>query len=484
MTLVLGLSLGVAMIGISAIGRAQSGTVALTDVTPADRFGQLNLIRTSIDTINGAPQAVAKDDVARANAELAHRWLAQLGPTPVSGLQLDDAGELQLMAGADTAARRAFHRRLATPVLSHADSLYTLSTAVRVFAAGAVPDSTRARMQDALAFLARLDTMAIKTPQSASARRARYVAHLRIAQAYADAGSTERAVAQLMQTLSLNAGLSFEDVNALRLLGPQGGYIMLVQLIGADLSKRRLIDSIGTAILSLMHAPADNLTLDQSAGAEYAYSAASMTAFMKQNIATFAYVGRRAAPVIGTHWYNAPAPARAYPAVANARQLPIGNGKIFVLEFGNMGCPGCLDKLPMMQRLKSRFNDVEFWYVADAPQRWGATDLTPDQSGDLLRKYYVVHHKVSLPMAVWAGPVTDSVSAPGQVFALLSPTVTAYNPTGNPFFVVVDGTGIVRWVTYPTSQLEAQLTSLVTHLVAETERARPSPNPSSSPSAH
>src|SRR5207248_3347743 len=89
-----------------------------------------------IDTVDGKPRRVGQSEQSTVLRERANSWITQIAATLLSGIQLDAAGELSVVAGNIPATRAAFGERLATPGLSLEDRMYTLQLAVRVFAQG------------------------------------------------------------------------------------------------------------------------------------------------------------------------------------------------------------------------------------------------------------------------------------------------------------------------------------------------------------
>jgi thiol-disulfide isomerase/thioredoxin len=183
-----------------------------------------------------------------------------------------------------------------------------------------------------------------------------------------------------------------------------------------------------------------------------------------------ASVGRAAHPAVATHWYNASPPTISSSAAPGARQLPNGDGKIRVLEFGGLGCSDCLAALPIMQKIREQFSDVDVWYLSQSEQRWGATEATPDEAAEHIYKYYVVHHKSKVPMGVWAPPADDTTREPGAKLQRLHPTFEAYQIGGIPVFVVIDGRGNVRRIMNAGPQLQETLVETITYLLAEASR--------------
>jgi len=446
--------------------------------TPGEYLGLYSTLTVGVgvvaDTADGVPRLVSDTGAKTVLKRRLTRWIDETTSMPsVTGLQLDAAGQLYAVAGQNDKARHAFDTRLATPSLSLADKAYTLFTAIAAFADG--DDSTR--MGIALDYLKRLDALDV------SQRPTKFKGYVQIALAYEDAGRGMLGLPYLLHAFPMLSAMTFEERSELKYTPDQIdarlAFVKLAEIVGGDPSKRHVIDSIGAYILPLMKAGPELLARDKGMQYPmYAQMSQFMTERFQSEIQLQANVGRQAPPSIATHWYNAPAPSTPSDAAPQAHQLDKKEGIIRVLELGGLGCEGCLHMLPKMERLRTQFpQGVEFWYLSDSRQRWGATESTPDESAEHIRKYYVVRHHVTLPMGVWAPPVDDSVSDPGVLVARAHPTFQAYGIVGIPVFVVIDGHGIVRRMLYGGSQTERIIATVVTHLLAESRQGAASAAP-------
>jgi len=413
-----------------------------------------------VDTVDGKPVRVGKSDRNTFVRARAGRWITQLAASPLSGIQLDAAGELSVIAGKGQFARAAFNKRLETRELSLEDRMYTLQHAVQVFAQG--DDS--ASMRIAHEYMQRLDAL------PAEANAAKYVAHYLLAQAYYDVGNSPASVAELRKTLLIAAKIPYAELA----LGVGNHSVddllqLFAEVASGDSHLRTTIDSVGQCVLGMVQASPAMIANDKTRSHRYTEVSEGWVKDIRLRIEQNSMLGTSAPPAIATHWYNAAAPLLASNTAPGARQIPTADGRIRVFEFGGLGCEGCLHAIPKMERLRAYFaGAVDFWYMTDSPQRWGAQDCTPDESAEHMRNYYVAQHKVTLPMGVWAPPVDDSASVPDAVVQRSHPTFEAYHIQAIPVFVVVDGLGHIRRIARGDGRnLEQILKKTVTYLLAE-----------------
>jgi len=413
----------------------------------------------------GVDHRVDKADVESALKRRAQYWVAQFEHTSSIGVQQDAMAELYLAAGDVAHAQRTFDARIATPGITLADRSYTLLRAVQLLADA--HDTVRIRL--ALSYQRQLDAL------PAAANVAKYKGRVMLGQAYYNVGDGSSAVSHLLSALALIHDIPFEQREEVMSSTTRAtnALTMITEIWSADSTMHTRTDSLGAYLLAQFKATPEQLARDKDLhmSAGYGIRTSYWTEAVNQILARNAYVGRPAPPAVATHWYNAAAPVTPNASAPGAKQVNSGDGVIRVFEFGGLGCSACLEKLPIMERIRARFNGaVGVWYMAKAEQRWGATDCTPDESAEHIRKYYVVHHNVTLPIGVWAPPVDDSTTEPGALLARKHPTFDAYKIEGIPVFVVVDGHGIVRKFPLSGERFEEDLTSFLRYLLAEAQR--------------
>ncbi len=449
-------------------------------VTAGERIGLLRIWQSDAAPVLGTSASGTKRRVpgSEVRGELRRRaqeWAASLAAAPGAGIQLDAAGELFISAGDITSAQAVFGKRLATPGLSLADSAYTLELAVGLFSRGGRASGDTARLVIAKQYLKQLDAL----PTSISV--AKFKGHMSLAYTHYFRGDGAAAVAEALDALNVVKEVGFAERYDMMVAGDgravPHALTMLGEIWSVDTTHRSILDSVGKHMLSLAKASPEQLANDTKRKT-YAWASGRWTEDVQNAMAMNGLVGKPAPPLIGTHWYNTETPPISSDAAPNARALPAGDGVIRVVELGGLGCAACLSALPVMERVRDRFQDqpVSVWYLSQSDQRWGATDCKPDECAEHIYKYYVKHHGTTLQLGVWSPPIDDSTREVGAVLARENPNFLGYHIDGIPVFVVVDGQGRVRRMIRgggPT--LERTLTQVVTYLLAENGRTTEKP---------
>jgi thiol-disulfide isomerase/thioredoxin len=395
----------------------------------------------------------------------ARQWLDALPPNAATGLQLDPLGQLAIITGQDELAAAQFARRVATPKLSVDDRAYTLLLAVRAFGVDA---KNTARMQRALQYMARLDTMPV------SAIVARFSAHSALGEAYYRAGDNTKVLAHLMTAFSLVPRVPFER----RFFSQYNGiFLVLADVLSGLPDGRQRIDSMLTWLEPYTRPSAELLAQDST----LRWKGDGEARELQKMVTMTNLLGRKAPAITAHYWINTPPPSITDPKYPGTEVKTLDDGKIRVIEFGHYGCPGCIAALPRMEQLKQRLpSSVEVWMVADEGDVWGATRCTPDEMVQHLTQFYVAKNGYTLPIAIWIGP--RKPDSDGGTVLEESPTEKAYEFFSYPTFAVIDGKGIVRRI---SASSEETLLSTVQYLLAEqghsSDLIRVSPSASNAP---
>jgi hypothetical protein len=385
-------------------------------------------------------------------AQRAHRWVETLKAAPVIGIQLDPMGTLAVKVGQDGLAKQQFAARLTTFGLSTADRAYTYLQAIAAFSAHA---DNQERMRTALAYVPQLDAL------SNDVALEKFHARIILANAYFSVGDGTSVLKQLNEALPRFARLPFDERNWGVM---HATFVLLGNVLSGQPNGRAKIDSIAKWLAGYVEAPPELAAKNPS---YYTYRSNTNRGFFDNAVNLVGYLGRQAPDIEAQYWFNTDAPATPSGLDPKARKKVLNDGKIRVMEYGHYGCPGCLASLPGMERIrKAAPSSVEVWYVAIEGDVWGATPQTPDQMAEHYHNYYVKRKKYGLPIAIWIGERSDDVN--GGTSNAGSPTFSAYDFRGWPWFIVTDGKGIVRFIQMGLS--ESLLTNTMRYLVAETAR--------------
>jgi len=390
-------------------------------------------------------------------AQRAKQWVASLTSDSVKGIQQDPMGELFVATGHDEAAKQQFAARLATPGLSIEDKAYTLVLAVRVF--GKEADSA-ARMRTALEYLATLDAL----PRRVAFEQ--FVAHQALADAYFSAGHGPEVIKQLSKAFILVPDIPFE--NRHWQLGEPGSigqsFISLADVLSGRPDGRARIDSVGEWLKPYTLPTAALLAADTKDSLAYKNGRMNSMGFAGV-LQMVSRIGRPAPDVIANHWWNTTVPTTPHAGPPGTKAKSFADGVIRVTEYGHYGCQGCLLALPKLERLRKEAPPgVEMWYVSDGNGGvWGNTPCTPDEEAEHLRHYYLDRKGYRMPIALYLGD--RNADPDGGSLEGGSPTFAAYPIEGYPWFIVTDGKGIVRHVSFGYE--EALLKNTVKYLLAE-----------------
>jgi len=394
------------------------------------------------------------------------QWVASLQQTKVSGLQLDPMGMLYVRVGQDALAQQQFNAKLATRGLSVGERAFTLFLATVVFGADV---SNADRVHIALQYLKQLDAL------PASALRTQYDAHMAMGGAYYIGGDAKNTIWHIEHAFSLMPQLPFH-------LRETREFLMLADALSGQPNGRAEIDSVGKWLLT-QFVPTPAMIAEDSANQ---WMGVGATENLKSTIQLTNYLGKPAEVITAQYWWNAATPTTVSAVAADVRTKALNDGTIRVLEFGDLGCRWCqvaLDEFNRLYKAKKLPAGAEVWYVTITSGAWGAEPCTGPQEAVHLKHYYLDSKGIQLPIALWAGADTADIN--GGMRRQESPTWHAYGIQGGPFFVIVDGHGIVRHISMGyTKHMPVQLGTLkfLAAEAAQQKRASQS-TPSMAPSA-
>jgi hypothetical protein len=436
---------------------AQQGTARTTPpITAAEEARGLRVYPITGLTSDDGRQRVPQAQLEDAIEQRAKGWFASLQNTPVTGMQLDPMGMLAVVAGQETLARQQFAARLATSHLSVAERAYTLLIATTAFGQSARDTS---RMRIALEYLAQLDAL----PDEALVTK--FHGHGRIGRAYYMIGDGDAVIRHLTEAIALIPRIPFEQ----RLWSQSNGageyFPVLADVLSGRPGGRAQLDTLSAVLRKAMRASPDLIAKDSV----YLWKTLANVELFEGVLRMTEHVGRRAPAITANYWWNTSAPSTPSPVARGATVKTLDDGIIRVMEYGHFGCPGCLESLPKLERLRKRAPaNVEMWYVTYGEGTWGVTPCSPDVMAEHLKRYYIERKGYGMPIALFAGepqPDPDGGRVLGE-----SPSFAAYPIRGYPWFIITDGKGIVRHISLGFS--ESVLARAVQYLVAEAAHSK------------
>jgi thiol-disulfide isomerase/thioredoxin len=148
----------------------------------------------------------------------------------------------------------------------------------------------------------------------------------------------------------------------------------------------------------------------------------------------YALVGTRAAPIVAEHWINAP---------DTLTTVPVGNGKVTLIQFTAHWCAPCRNSYPGFKRLAARFTGRAFdaVMVTDIYGTFEGRRVSLEEELAADRTYYGEHWAIPFRVAIIVPP--PSGAGTGGATAA---TDQAYRLAGVPQIVVVDKRGIIRQI--------------------------------------
>jgi thiol-disulfide isomerase/thioredoxin len=418
-----------------ASAQAPVGQVPLAASTPAEclegatqaRTRMIREARAAGGAIDGA-RIVA--DTRRLAAECAARFSVEAVPAP----ELASLASLYLSVGDTANARRATDRLLAAPGLSPRERGQGYLAAIRSAIASADPFAGLVPGAEALA--RQMDAM----PDSLIDLKLQ--AHLRLLGQYEYADVDDGIRAHAFALLDAVA-------RGRRLGSPSLEQVAPSALLQAYLSLAR-------AAADFLH-PDSALAILERADSELGTAPEARRALAGSR-ALYALVGTRAAPIAAGHWVNAP---------DTLTTVPVGDGKVTLLQFTAHWCAPCRNSYPGFKRVAERFAGAAFepLFVTDVYGTFEGRPVTLEEELAADRVYYADHWGIPFKVAILVPP-QGSAGAVAQ-----AATDQAYRVSGVPQIVVVDKRGIIRQIVIGWDRgNEQRLTQVIEQLMAEPGR--------------
>lgn len=229
---------------------------------------------------------------------------------------------------------------------------------------------------------------------------------------------------------------------------------------GSPAIERTAQSALLQAYLSLARAAGDFLQPDSAlaildrAEAELG-SAPEAQRALAGSRALYALVGTRATPVVAEHWINAP---------DTLTTVPLGAGKVTLLQFTAHWCAPCRNSYPGFKRVAARFAGAAFepMMVTDLYGTFEGRQVTAEEELAADRTYYAEHWGIPFRVAIVTPP--QGGEGPGAQAAIDQ----AYRLSGVPQIVVVDQRGVIRQIVVGWDRgNEERLTRLIEQLLAE-----------------
>jgi len=465
-------STSAALVDTTPLTRISTSAVPPSWVTAQGYATELFELR-KFDTLGGTHQFVhgkwtaRSDTIGRHIDSLMQLQLQGLQQSSVAPRSLIGMAVLYLQLGRDAAAQECVERWLKTPGMSRQDTLATLGMIMGFFTDR--DEMTDARLGIMRGYMARLEAYPRQIAHSTIA-----LGYLRMFQAFRQMGYADSAVAAGFRSFALLPDASYEE-RGWTVIGPDIVDFAIV-LSGQPNGVARL-DSLMTVFKSYIPVPPDLLAKDTA----LARLAKIFQDGMTDLDGKVRWLGRPLAPVVATHWFNHPQPRQVSDAAPNARILPVNDGIIRIIGFGDFHCPACHLAMRYMQHDQKRLpKNVQTIYYEWTLGACGTDFCEPEEEVDKYRKIYVVGRHYTFPIVIWAGP-KDSTPG-GGLLPRESPTKQALHIAAMPTIYVLDGRGVVRYMQFGYGGYSDEIQRAVEQLIREREHGNmPLPLPPAAP---
>jgi thiol-disulfide isomerase/thioredoxin len=416
---------------VRAAAQTPAAQSPLTATTPTECLQGATQARTRM--IREARAAGGAIDGARIVADsrrLAAGCAARFSVATVPSRELASLASLYLFINDTSNARRATDRLLVEPGLSPRERGEAYLAAIRSAIAAADPFAGVVPGAEALA--RRMDAL----PDSLV--DVKLQAHLRLLGQYEYADVDDGIGAHAAAVLDLVARGRREGAPALERAAPSAllqAYLSLARVAGDFLHPDSALVILDRAEMELGAAPEAQRAL---AGSRALYT----------------LVGTRAAPVVAEHWINAP---------DTLTTVPVGDGKVTLLQFTAHWCAPCRNSYPGFKRVAARFAGAAFqpMFVTDVYGTFEGRQVTLEEELTADRAYYAEHWGIPFKVAILVQP--QGSAGPGAQ----APTDEAYRVSGVPQIVLVDKRGIIRQVVIGWDRgNEQRLTRAIEQLLA------------------
>jgi hypothetical protein len=372
------------------------------------------------------------------------RWLAKLRAQPIRGIQLDPSGHVGVAAGQEAYAKSQIAVRLATPHLPFSDKAFTLLTAVDAFSDVYAPD----RIPVAEAYLTQLDAL------GDSAATWQFEARRGLLWTFYLMGRSADVARHGMRAIELLTAMPFTDRRLLFEHVEERVYSPTVEALTGQPSARQAIEQLNAMVRAAARPTPTLLAVD----ADYAYLGSAYQRSAEEMIGGNAKLGSAAAPLIAHRWLNRTS--------GDSATMSLNDGKIRLVEVAHTGCVPCVYELHALQRMHTRFPQIEPVLLTWTFGYWGNRLIEPAEEVRHLTDYFVTNTKITYPVGIWSGkkvPNEDGGNTPEE-----SPNLKDYPIFGKPMLWVIDGRGIIRRVfTGYDREIETQIVRTVEFLLAE-----------------
>jgi len=456
--------------------------IAAPEMTPLGYAAAVGLLT---DSLRGMHPAISghlvmrRDSVNATVDSMARAWVAALTRHGVPHhLEAFAMAGLCVRAGHDAEAERHIATWFAAPGISIHDRVFGLGQAISTFLGGLGvghrkdPPVSFAHLAIARKYLAQLEAL----PRSTAAWTL-FVARLEFMDVYLDRGIADTAIQFGLQALAL-PGQTTDYIDQVDMSNGAALYGLASALSEFPDRYQRTIDSLVNAIRPFTRAPIPPKYAQLKWLPDHVAQARDR---FEGEVALIQTLGRPAAPLIATHWFNQTPPSLSSDSAPGAREKRQDDGVIRIIGFGFFGCPGCQLAMHDWEQFQHELPaGVEMLWYERSEGFWGSDLVEPNQEAEHLRHYYVDRKHYTYPIAVWAGP--KEITEEGGGVPRRSPTMNQYGMLGGPHIVIIDGHGMLRYRQWGWS--EREVLRAVTRIARARDHMRPwTPSTSTSVSA-
>jgi hypothetical protein len=371
------------------------------------------------------------DSVVVVADSMTRDWLHALQRIPLAPRSFLNMAAMHAEVGQDVEAQQRVTAWLASPGITQHDSALAFRHAVAFFldTHGAPPET---RLAIARGYIARLEALPVTL-----AAVSLFAARNDIMVAYSRVGAADSAIAAGLRAIATIPHMPTYESRAWAAASSSSE--LLARLLAGQPGGLARIDALLATLQHVLVVPPAVLSQDTAL--------IRLQAIVQEEFDGHArlirYFGRPAAPLVATHWFNQATPSVTSDTAPRARVLPLDDGTIRIIAFGDFGCPACRATMRQLQHDQTVVpRGVQFLFYESTQGSWDGRFCAPDDEAEHIRQYWLGRKRYTFPIAVWAGP-KDSTSG-GGILPRLSPTVTAMQISAYPTFFIIDGHGIVR----------------------------------------
>jgi hypothetical protein len=469
---------------VTAVGAQDTATsrdvpVPVTGMTPLALAGAVDMLTDSVHGFHlvlGGHLVMRRDSVVAAVDSMARAWVVALqrdGHQP-HRIELFSMAILHVHAGQDAEARRRIAEWLAMPGLSATDRAWILANSVALFLDWQNlhdPPPSPAHIAIAREYLAQLEAQ----PPATSVGFL-FGALTNFMETYMSLGATDTAVQYGRRAFALPAHTT--DYRARLEMATSSELFSFALALSAFPDRYQYtVDSVITMLRGYVMAPVPANDAQRPGFLQFVNDTRH---FFEDGVKLLRTIGQPAVPLIATHWFNQVPPPTLSDSAPGARLKRQDDGIIRVIGFGFFECPWCQIAMHDFESFQHKLPaGAECLFYERSGGAWGNDLVEPAEEAEHLRHYYIERKHYTYPIAVWAG--AKEMNEDGGRVPHFSPTMRQYGFFGGPYFVIIDGHGILRYKAGGWS--ERRILRVVNQLVTERHHQTASPSSSAASSA-